>query len=345
MSDDTEVAVRLRGVNVHVATEREELQILHDVELTVRKGSVVALAGESGSGKSTAMLATLDLLASGVRMEGEVEILGRDILALTPKELRRFRASHARVIFQDPWSSLHPMQSIGSQLIESARLAEPKLSKTAAAELAIDMLTQVGIPEPENRMKAYPHQVSGGQLQRIVIAMALVASPQVLLCDEPTTALDVTTQEQILQLLRDLRESLGLTIIIATHDLEVIEGFADELIVMYAGSIVESGPVHAVLDEPRHPYTWALLQADPQRSVGSRLRALEGRPPSPDARPLGCAFAPRCAAAIELCTTIPVRPVRISADRVTACTRVQIQEGKAMHDGRPLQEMTIGVAG
>lgn len=344
-ADMTEIAVALDGVNVFVETERGRLQILRDVDIDIPAGSVVALAGESGSGKSTAMLAALKLLPGGVTVDGSVRVLNEEILALSSNELRAFRATQARVIFQDPWSSLHPMHTLGAQLIESARTSDPTMTRQQAAALAVEMLTRVGIPDPSARMKSYPHQISGGQLQRIAIAMALVASPKVLFCDEPTTALDVTTQQQILDLLQSLRESMGLTIIIATHDLDVIRGFADHLVIMYGGTVVEAGRVSDVLASPQHPYTWALLQADPKRSIGSRLRPLEGRPPSPAERPPGCSFAPRCSTASEVCRTVTPVLRTVSGDRKSACTRLHIQEGILAPDGRETGATSIeGVA-
>lgn len=324
-------ALSMRGVNVFLPTAKGELQILRDINFEVPRGTVVALAGESGSGKSTAMLTALRLLPWGARVEGEITAEGVRIDTLESAELRRFRATRARVIFQDPWSSLHAMHSIGAQLVESARSADPSLTKDQARALAEETLLKVGIADPMARMKSFPHQVSGGQLQRIVIAMALVASPTLLLCDEPTTALDVTTQEQILELLRELKESLGLTIVIATHDLDVIDGLADQLVVMYGGTIVEQGPVKTVLSAPQHPYTWAMLQAAPDRNTHERLRPIEGRPPALDDLPAGCAFAPRCTSAADICRAITPQLVDLdgSGDHSTACTRVQLELGVA----------------
>jgi oligopeptide/dipeptide ABC transporter ATP-binding protein len=324
-------ALSMRGVNVFLPTAKGELQILRDIDFEVPRGTVVALAGESGSGKSTAMLTALRLLPWGARVEGEITAEGVRIDTLESAELRRFRATRARVIFQDPWSSLHAMHSIGAQLVESARSADPSLTKDQARALAEETLLKVGIADPMARMKSFPHQVSGGQLQRIVIAMALVASPTLLLCDEPTTALDVTTQEQILELLRELKESLGLTIVIATHDLDVIDGLADQLVVMYGGTIVEQGPVKTVLSAPQHPYTWAMLQAAPDRNTHERLRPIEGRPPALDDLPAGCAFAPRCTSAADICRAITPQLVDLdgSGDHSTACTRVQLELGVA----------------
>lgn len=319
-----ENGISLRGVSVHLPTPAGDLQILRDVFIEVPAGKIVALAGESGSGKSTAMLAMVRLLPWGARIGGEVKVGPYEAAGMSPAQMRSFRASYARVIFQDPWSALHAMHSIGAQLTESARSADPGLSKAAARELAVAMLARVGIPDPESRMRSYPHQVSGGQLQRIVIAMALVARPKVLLCDEPTTALDVTTQEQILELLRELNAEMGLTIVIATHDLDVIDGLADHLVVMYGGTVVEQGPMKKVMGSPQHPYTWSLLQAQPKRQGGGRLVTIGGRPPALDDLPPGCAFAPRCASATPECSAaVPSLAALEDPQHRTACVRVQ----------------------
>ncbi|MFZ3451707.1 ABC transporter ATP-binding protein [Arthrobacter sp. 7Tela_A1] len=316
--------ISLRGVSVHLPTADGELQILRNVTIDVPAGKIVALAGESGSGKSTAMLAMVRLLPWGARVGGELVVGPHEVTAMDAGRMRGFRASYARVVFQDPWSALHAMHSIGSQLVESARSADPGLSKAAARELAVAMLSRVGIPDPEARMRSYPHQVSGGQLQRIVIAMALVAKPQVLLCDEPTTALDVTTQEQILELLRELNVEMGLTIVIATHDLDVIDGLADHLVVMYGGTVMEQGPMKQVMGNPQHPYTWSLLQAQPKRQGKGRLLTIPGRPPALDDLPPGCAFAPRCASAAPECSdAVPRLLAPHLPDHRTACIRVQ----------------------
>ncbi|MEU5842159.1 ABC transporter ATP-binding protein [Rhodococcus sp. NPDC047139] len=325
------VALSLQDLEVYLPRADDELQILHGVSFEVPKGSVVALAGESGSGKSTAALSAMRLLPWGARVTGRILADGRDVAAMSRDELRRFRAGHARIVLQDPWSSLHPMHSIGGQLVESARSADPWLSKQQARELSVEMLRRVGLPDPETRMTAYPHEMSGGQLQRVLIAMALVARPQLLLCDEPTTALDVSTQAQILELLLELNREMGLTIVIATHDLDVIAGIADRLVVMYAGRVVEEGPTAEVMAAPRHPYTWALMQTAPKHNTGTRMRTIDGRPPALDALPPGCAFADRCEFTVDVCRTSRPELVLIDTHTVhrTACTRVQSETGGA----------------
>lgn len=318
-------ALSLENVEVFLPRAGSELQILHGVSFAVPAGSVVALAGESGSGKSTAALSIMRLLPWGARVAGNILAGGQDVAAMDKEQLRNFRAKQARIILQDPWSSLHPMHSIGGQLIESARSADPSLSKAQARELALDTMRRVGLPDPESRLKAYPHQMSGGQLQRVLIAMALVAKPSLLLCDEPTTALDVSTQAQILDLLLDLNRDMGLTIVIATHDLDVIAGIADRLVVMYAGRVVEEGPTAEVMAAPKHPYTWALMQTAPRHNTGQRMRTIEGRPPALDALPPGCAFADRCAFTVDECRqTLPeLVLVDAASEHRSACTRVQ----------------------
>ncbi|MFV2198567.1 ABC transporter ATP-binding protein [Nocardiopsis sp. LOL_012] len=323
MSTDTDI-LRLDRVGVRLRTAEGEARILRDVSFSVGRGEIVALAGESGSGKSTTLMTVLRLLAPGARVDGSILVDGRDIAPLRGRRLREFRARTARMVFQDPWRALHPMHTIGRQLTESARAAAPSLSRRAALDLSGDMLSRVGIPDPAARLRSYPHEVSGGQLQRVVIAMALVASPSLLLCDEPTTALDVTTQAQILELLQELNRDLGVSIVLATHDLDVIADVAERLVVMYAGAVSEEGPTAQVMARPEHPYTWSLMQAAPGRYPGERLRAIEGRPPSPLAAVAGCPFAPRCEHRADPCASAPLTPVPLEGrpDRRSACVRV-----------------------
>ncbi|WP_106402618.1 ABC transporter ATP-binding protein [Actinocorallia populi] len=313
-------ALVMKDVRVTLPTGKGLLRIIRDATFHVAKGEIVALAGESGSGKSTSIMAALRLLPPGARVDGTIILDGQDVLAMPRRELRGLRAKRARLVFQDPWRSLHPMKRIGAQLVESARTADPSLSREAARELAERMLARVGIPEPASRMDSYPHEVSGGQSQRIVIAMALVAGPSVLFCDEPTTALDVTTQAQILELLRELNRELGLSIVIATHDLDVISDLADRLVVMYAGEVVEAGPTAEVLSRPRHPYTWSLLRSAPgSHEPGERLHTIEGRPPGPAESPAGCAFAARCPSVHEVCLSTRPEPRPVAPGRSAAC--------------------------
>lgn len=317
-------AVSIEDLHVRFDTGSGVAHILRGVSFEAQPGEVVALAGESGSGKSTVLLSIVRLLPAGAELSGRVRVLGSDVTSLERRELRRLRAGRIRVVFQDPWSSLHPLKSVGTQLVESARVADPKLSKQAARDLAAETLVKVGIGDALSRLKSYPHEVSGGQLQRVMIAMALVASPEVLLCDEPTTALDVTTQAQVLELLRKLNEDLGLTVVIATHDVDVIADIADRLVVMYGGKVVEDGVTDGVLDAPRHPYSLSLLQAVPGADSGARLRSIEGRSPSAFSTVGGCPFAPRCDYAHDVCRTTDVQLLPLATDphRSSACLLV-----------------------
>jgi oligopeptide/dipeptide ABC transporter ATP-binding protein len=321
--NDPGEALRMSDVRVSLPSGHGPLKVIRGVTFTAGRGEVVALAGESGSGKSTSILAALRLLPPGAEVTGSIVLDGTDVLALPHRKVRELRARRARVVFQDPWRALHPMKRIGAQLVESARSADPALSRRAARELAEETLARVGIPEPASRMAGHPHEISGGQAQRVVIAMALVARPAVLVCDEPTTALDVTTQAQILELLRGLNRELGLSVVIATHDLDVIADVADRLVVMYAGEVVEEGPTAEVLAAPRHPYTWALLRAAPGIGGGDRLQAIEGRPPSPAEDPAGCAFAPRCPSVHDVCRTVRPEPREVVPGRMAACLRAE----------------------
>ncbi|WP_158642227.1 ABC transporter ATP-binding protein [Actinomadura sp. WAC 06369] len=327
-------ALGMRDVSVSLPGARGDLRILRGVTFTVGRGEIVAVAGESGSGKSTSILAALRLLPPGARVTGSIECAGGDVLAMPRRELRRLRARRARIIFQDPWRALHPMKRIGAQLVESARTADPGLSAADARELAERTLERVGIPEPAARMRSHPHEISGGQAQRIVIAMALVARPDVLFCDEPTTALDVTTQAQVLELLRDLNREFGISVVIATHDLEVIADIAGRIVVMYAGQVVEEGPTAQVLAEPRHPYTYSLLRAAPGLAGDGRLQAIAGRPPAPSDEPPGCAFADRCPGVHDACTTVRPEPREVRPGRMVACIRAEGYESDPA-GGRP----------
>lgn len=321
-SVDGDVALLLDDVSVRIPTGDGPLEVLHGVSFRARRGKVLAIAGESGSGKSMAMMTAMRLLPWGSQTDGRVTVAGTDVLAASSADLRSLRASRIRLVFQDPWSALHPMRTIGAQLRDSAKRADSSLNKSDADELAVDTMTKVGIPDAGSRLKIYPHQMSGGQLQRVVIACGLVAKPEILLCDEPTTALDVTTQAQVIDLFAELNETMGLTIVIATHDLDVVAGFADDLVVMYAGQVMEQGPASELVNRPRHPYTWALLEAAPHHHRGDRLVPIPGRPPTAGKVPSGCAFADRCRFTEERCRRGRMELWPVAADHSSACIRV-----------------------
>ncbi len=281
---------------VRFHTDDGVVHAVEGVDLEVEPGQVVGIVGESGSGKSVSMLTLLGLTRSRTTdVAGRAELEGQDLLSMSDEELRRVRGNDIAMIFQDPLSSLHPFYKIGSQLAEAVR-AHHKVSKAAARDRATEMLTLVGIPDPRARLDAYPHEFSGGMRQRVMIAMALINDPKLLIADEPTTALDVTVQAQILELLTRLRDETQTAIVIITHDLGVVAQMADDIAVMYAGRIVERAPAETMFAAPEHPYTWGLLKSIPRLDVprGEELVPVAGRPPSLINRPSGCHFHPRC---------------------------------------------------
>jgi oligopeptide transport system ATP-binding protein len=280
------------------------LTIVDGVTYSVEPGTVFGVAGESGSGKTISALALLGLLPLGATVEGKALYDGRNLLALSKRELRDVRGREIAMVFQDPLTALHPMMSIGRQLSEHMR-RHLGLSRQAARRRAGDLLGDVRIPDPAGALNAFPHQFSGGMRQRIAIAMALACEPKLLIADEPTTALDVTVQAGILRLLDDLRERMGLSVILITHDLGVMSSIAKTITVFYAGRVVEYGASSGVLRRPRHPYTRALLAAlpHPETTGTVPLVSIPGSPPAAGRFPSGCSFHPRCAYAIESCTT------------------------------------------
>ena len=292
---------------------------IEDVSLSISSGEILGMVGESGAGKSMTGAAIIGLIEPpGYIAAGAIQLEGQRIDTLRPEEMRRIRGRRIGAIFQDPLTSLNPVLTVGEQLIETIQ-THLKLSKDEARARAIDWLRRVGIPAPEARIDTYPHQYSGGMRQRVVIALALCAEPRLVIADEPTTALDVSVQAQIIALLRKLARETGVAVILVTHDMGVIAETADRVAVMYAGRIVEVGSVAEVLTEPRHPYTRGLMASIPR--IGARpdvLPQIEGAMPRPSARPVGCAFAPRCPVRIEICGQ--TRPdLTCSATRSVAC--------------------------
>ena len=268
----------------------------------VRPGEVLGIVGESGCGKSVTAMSLMRLLPSTARISGRAEFEGRDLLALPEREMQRLRGSAIGMVFQDPLSALNPVLTIGYQVAEAVAVHQ-KVPMKVAWERAVDMLRRVGLPDPESRARMYPHQISGGQRQRVMIAMAFVLNPRLVIADEPTTALDVTVQRQVLDLMLELREQYGTAVILITHDLGVVAQTCDRVLVMYAGRAVEVGTVHEIFHQPRHPYTQALLAAVP-RLEGPRtprLPSISGQPPDIFNSPTGCPFHPRCPRAIEQC--------------------------------------------
>jgi peptide/nickel transport system ATP-binding protein len=271
---------------------------------SVDRGRAIGIVGESGSGKSVSALTVLGLTRfPNSTIEGSILFDGRDLLELDTDELRDIRGSRIAMIFQDPMSSLHPLYKVGWQIVEAIR-AHEDVSRRVAYRRALEALREVGIPSPEERMSSYPHELSGGMRQRAMIAMALALDPDVLIADEPTTALDVTVQAQILDLIGSLQSERGTAVVLITHDLGVVAEMVDEVAVMYAGRVVEHGSLEAVLERPTHPYTWGLLQSIPRLDAPrlERLHPIPGLPPSLIRVPSGCPFHPRCAYAFDLCS-------------------------------------------
>ena len=298
----------MAGLTVDFAGGRQHHRVVHGVDLAVHPGETVGLVGESGCGKSVTALALVGLLGDRARIGGSAEFDGRALLGLDDRTYDGVRGAGIGMIFQDPLGSLNPVRTIGYHLREALSLHRG-LTRRALTEEAKALMARVGIAEPALRLRAHPHQMSGGMNQRVMIALALAGRPRLLIADEPTTALDVTIQAQILRLLRSLREETGMAVLLITHDLGIVAENADRVVVMYAGRIVEDGPVSAVFTEPRHPYTRGLLGAVPCLN-GSRgaLKPIAGSLPGPDDDLPGCAFAPRCPVASDRCRA--ERPVR-----------------------------------
>jgi len=288
--------------NLHVRFG--DVEILRGVTFQLESGKTLGVVGESGCGKTMTGLTLMGMLPPMARMEaGTLEIAGHDMRRASESEWRRRRGSDIAMVMQDPFTSLHPMIRVGEQIAEVLRIHRG-MSKAAAAREAVQLLDHVGVPDPENSALKYPHQMSGGQRQRVVIAAAFATRPKVIVADEPTTALDVTLQAQILRLLRQLQEEEGTAVMLITHDIGVVAAMADEVAVFYAGRIVEQGSAEAVLHHPAHPYTQALLAAVPQPGQ-TRLQTISGQPPRFGDLPVGCAFAPRCPHRFEKCDLDP----------------------------------------
>ena len=292
--DTNEPLLRVSDLTVEFPTGDGVVHAVRDLSFDLAPGEVLGVVGESGSGKSVSSMAILGLLPSTARISGSIGYRGQELNGLSYNEMRKYRGNSISMIFQDPMTSLNPVFTIGNQLAE-AYLEHHKVSKKAAWAKAIEALEQVGIPQPDRRAKQYPHEFSGGMRQRVVIAMAIINDPDVIIADEPTTALDVTVQAQILETLLRIRDETSAAIIMITHDLGVVAGMVDKVQVMYAGTVVEAGTVDDVFDTPRMPYTVGLLGSNPDPSlIGQRLTPIAGTPPSLVNLPAGCAFSPRC---------------------------------------------------
>lgn len=291
--------------------------ILRGVSLSIDRGKTLGVVGESGCGKSMTGLATMGMLPPRGRVSsGRILLDHRELQGLSEREWRQIRGKQIGMVMQDPFASLNPMMRVGDQIAETLMLHLGK-SKHVARSEAIDWMRKVGIPSPESSWRKFPHQMSGGQRQRIVIAIAFACRPTALIADEPTTALDVSLQAQILRLLRELQEEVGTAVMLISHDIGVIASLADDIAVYYAGRVVEKGPASAVLRNPKHPYTAALLAALPN-PARDRLDAISGQPPSLSKLPAGCAFAPRCRSAFQECVKDPM-PIQLEPQELVEC--------------------------
>src|SRR6266536_1207356 len=302
-----ELLLDVNELKVHFATVDGTVRAVDGVSFELERGKVLGIVGESGAGKSVTAMTLMGLTRDvNSRFEGEVLYTGRDLLKVSESELQDFRGNEIGMIFQDPMTSLNPVYRIGEQICEAIRTHE-KIDRRGARRRAVELLRQVGIPNPDSRVDDFPHQFSGGMRQRAMIAMALSCNPDVLIADEPTTALDVTIQAQILELLDRLRADFDSAVIMITHDLGVVAEVADEILVMYAGRVVERGAKREVFYDPQHPYTWGLLGSIPRldRPKPKKLHSIEGMPPSLINLPRGCKFRPRCPHAFERCYEEP----------------------------------------
>jgi peptide/nickel transport system ATP-binding protein len=315
--------LRVEDLRVRFQTEDGVVQAVDGITYQVMPGKTLGIVGESGSGKTVASMTVLGLTRyQGAEVSGRILLEDRDLVTMEDEQLRRIRGNEVAMIFQDPLSSLHPLYKVGRQLTD-AILTHRDMSKRQARERAIELLGLVGIPDPSNRFDQYPHEFSGGMRQRVMIAMALANEPKLLIADEPTTALDVTVQAQILDLLERLQRELGMAIVIITHDLGVVAEMADDIAVMYAGRIVETAPARDVFASPEHPYTWGLLRSIPrlERDREEPLVPIPGTPPSLIRPPSGCRFHPRCAYAQPSHSRIDpaLEPIAGAPDHFAAC--------------------------
>jgi oligopeptide/dipeptide ABC transporter ATP-binding protein len=312
--------LEIRNLSVAFTNGASSVEVISDLSLRVGGNESLGIVGESGSGKSVTSLAVMRLLPEkNTRVSGEILFKGRDLLSLSEAEMREIRGNRIAMIFQEPMTSLNPIHTCGAQIAESVRLHNKATKKEACAR-ALELLELCGIPAPRQRMKEYPHQLSGGMRQRIMIAIALACNPELLIADEPTTALDVTIQAQILELMKSLRRDRDMGIIMITHDLGIVYDFCDRVVVVYTGEVVESAPVKSLFADPLHPYTRGLIGALPRLGVpAERLAAIEGMVPDAGDMPRGCHFHPRCARAVDRCREVHPALTALPDGRLVRC--------------------------
>jgi peptide/nickel transport system ATP-binding protein len=319
-------ALDVAGLTLEFRQDGRAIRVLDGVSFRVDPGRTLAIVGESGCGKSVSALAIMGLLPDTARLGGAIRLAGRDLTALGAEERRRLRGGEMAMIFQEPMTSLNPAFTAGDQVAEALELHQG-LDRAAAFAEATRMLDRVRIPDAARRARQYPHQLSGGMRQRVMIAMALACRPKLLIADEPTTALDVTVQAQILALLDDLKRETGTAIVLVTHDLGVVADHADDVAVMYAGRIAEQAPAATLFARPEHPYTAGLLGAAPgEGEPGERLASIEGTVPDLRAPPPGCRFAPRCPFVLDRCNAAAPPLARVAEDHLSACWRAPLDQ-------------------
>ena len=320
MSKENEYILEVENLHTSFFTDAGEVRAVNGVSFRLEPGKTLGIVGESGSGKSVTAYSIMQILAETGRItEGAVRYRGEDITKWNKKQMQKFRGEKCSIIFQDPMTSLNPVFTIGNQLEEAILLHTDK-NRKEAKERAIEMLTLVGVNEPESRYKQYPHELSGGMRQRVMIAMALACEPDILIADEPTTALDVTIQAQILELMQDLQKKLGMAIIMVTHDLGVIASMCDEIMVMYGGRVCERGTADDIFYRPAHEYTKGLLRSIPKSdNMNEKLVPIGGTPINLLNMPKGCAFCPRCDAAMKICLSTQPEEMRISDTHLASC--------------------------
>lgn len=314
----SESVLRIRDLRVTFNTQMGELKAVRGIDVDVAPGEILGVVGESGSGKSVSFLAAMGLLPSSATITGSVKLDGQELIGSKRKAFRSVRGKSLAMVFQDPLSALNPVHRVGDQIVEMIH-SHQDMNTHDAEKRAVELLEIVGIPQPGERARQYPHEFSGGMRQRVVIAMAIANNPKVLIADEPTTALDVTVQAQILEVIQKVQQTFGTAVVLITHDLGVIARVADSVNVMYAGRNVESGSVQSIFDHPSHPYTRGLLSSLPHEGV-ERLQPIAGFPPNMLAPPSGCGFAPRCQFAVDACNA-ELPSLQPFDDLLTSCIR------------------------
>lgn len=319
MKDTTQALLHIENLKTVISSKDGKLVPVDGVDIAIPKGKTVGIVGESGCGKSMTAMSVMGLLPNTTHIEeGKILFQDMDLTKLNPKELRKITGDKISIIFQEPMTSLNPVIQVGKQVREAILLHE-KVSKEEAKQRVIEIFRQVGIPEPERRYNAYPHQLSGGLRQRVMIGMAMVCNPDLLIADEPTTALDVTIEAQILHLMRQLQKDKGTSIMMITHNLGVVAEICDQVYVMYAGKVVESAEVHELFQNPKHPYTQGLLGALPKMDSRQRLNSIDGMVPTLKDMPTGCRFAPRCPMATQKCREEQPALVDVTAEHQVRC--------------------------